>query len=222
MAILMFLSSSYALEDTIVLNTAIIPPYQVWSKSQVLEGSSVKVVKCIFDKLKIPLEIKVYSWKKAQQLVQEGEADGFFIASENSIRNKYAKISKELIAGSWQWYTLPKNVAKLSKANFKKRGRVATLTGTNMNSWLSKNYKNVLSAKEAMRLVKLLKIGRIDAFLSTKSIFESAVDKLSLDRNMFKNTLLKSISLGVYFNHKFLKENENFLRKFNNLASGCQ
>jgi len=213
--------SAYAEERKVVLNTAIIPPYQIWNQHQKLDGTSVKIIKCIFNKMNRPLEIEVYSWKKAQHLVKEGRGNGFFIASENASRNSYAVISDKLIASSWIWYTLPKNTNKLKDKNFKSEGRVGVLTGTNMHSWVTKNYKNFLAAKKGERLFKLLKIGRIDAVLSTEPIFKSSVVTINATESEFVSKVQRKRDLAVYFSKKFVKKEPLFLSKFNSLISKC-
>jgi ABC-type amino acid transport substrate-binding protein len=204
------------------LNTAIIPPYQVYDNDKNLTGDSVVIVECILNKMNYNLHLKVYSWKRAQEQVFNQEDDGFFIASKNDKRNKHAKISKELISSSWNWYTLKGSKKEINSLAFKKKAKVATIAGTNMNSFLSKNYKNIITAKKPERLIKLLRGKRVDAILSTIPIFESGLKVLDISKNEFNKNIQREMSLGVYFSHKFLSKNPEFMKEFNSQISSCK
>lgn len=75
--------------ENILLTTQVWPPYQTY-ENNVVDGFAAQVVKCTLDKMGQPYEIRIYPWKRAQNMVKAGDAHGFFSASHNKIREKDA------------------------------------------------------------------------------------------------------------------------------------
>ncbi|EAR60601.1 hypothetical protein [Neptuniibacter caesariensis] len=94
--ITLFLASASTFgKTTIVLTTHNLPPYSHYI-GKMLSGSAVEVVECAFKPMsEYTLQIKVVPWKRAQTLVIQNEADGFFAASKNPTRDNYATMIRD-------------------------------------------------------------------------------------------------------------------------------
>ena len=83
--------------------TAPIAPYQVVGEGGKLIGSALPVIECIMRNLEIPYTVDVFPWGRAQQNVELGDHDAFFVASQNRVRDSYAQLSEPLFAGTRSW-----------------------------------------------------------------------------------------------------------------------
>jgi len=209
-------------QGTIKFATAIIPPYQVLDKDGMLTGSSVHIVECAMASLKQSYEISVFPWLRAQKLVEKGEFDAFFIASENDARNQYAKLSGPLFDSSWVWFFPKASTLDPFSDDFFRHASVGGVFGTNMHSWLKKDFEHVVAKKEADELFELLAVDRLDVMLLTKPMFKDSIKRLSLSQADFRSVVAKKRPLGVYFGNQFLERNPELLTRFNQSIKGCQ
>jgi len=218
----LFASSCFAeKQNSIRFATAIIPPYQILDKDDMLTGSSIRIVECVMQLLKQPHEINVFPWVRAQKLVENGEFDAFFIASENETRNQYAKLSEPLFDSSWIWFLPRESLIDPITDEFVHNASVGSVFGTNMHSWLKKDFKHVVVKKEADELFQLLVVARLDVMLLTRPMFEDSIKRLGLNEDDFRSVVAKKRPLGVYFGDQFLEKNPGLLNQFNQSIKHC-
>jgi len=221
---LLFFTSTCAAEKqrSIKFATAIIPPYQFLHNGGALKGSSVRIVECVMTLLEQPFDINVFPWVRAQKLVEKGEFDAFFVASENDVRNQYAKLSDPLFDSSWIWFFPKTSTLDSSTDEFVRNASVGGVFGTNMHSWLKKDFEHVVAKKEADELFELLAVDRLDVMLLTKPMFKDSIKRLGLNESDFKSVVAKKRPLGVYFGDQFLERNPELLTRFNQSIKRCQ
>lgn len=204
-------------KETLHLVTAIIPPYQKYSKDKKLVGTGVDVLKCVTKRMDMEARIEVYSWKRAQELVRQDSADGFFVASRNSTRDQYAMISAPILESKWLWVSKVGMDKKLDKESL----RVGTIVGTNMAMYQTKNFKNVVLSKDMERLVTLIQKDRVDKIMCTPDMFRDISARMKLKTSDYITQVAHDRPLGVYFGHQFLRRNPDFLQRFNQAIVFC-
>lgn len=208
--------------EKILLTTQVWSPYQTY-ENNVLDGFAVQVVRCVLEKMEQPHEIRVYPWKRAQKMVKAGEAHGFFSASQNQIRDKYATISENIAEQNWNWYLLKESSLSPMNASFKKEARVAAMLGSNMLTWINKNGYNVTGTlKDTEVLIKTLLLKRHDAVLANELVVEKVMEKMKLSPERFHIYLNRIKPLGVYWSKNILSENPKFLERFNRFIKECR
>jgi len=223
LVLLFFAMSCFAeKQSSLRFATAIIPPYQTLDKDDLPTGSAVHIVECVMTSLNQPYEIKIFPWVRAQKLVEKGEFDAFFIASENNVRNQYAKLSAPLFDSSWIWFLSKTSTLDPFSDEFIRNASVGGVFGTNMHSWLQKEFEYVVAKKEADELFELLAVARLDVLLLTKPMFKDSIKRLGLNEGDFRSVVAKKRPLGVYFGYQFLEKNPNFLTRFNQSIKRCQ
>ena len=209
-------SNLYASEK-ILLTTQEWPPYQVYH-DKILEGTAVLVVKELLEKMEVPYEIRVYPWERAQFMVKSGSAQGFFLASRNRKRDRYATLSEAIFSQKWNWYLLKNSPLNPTDESFKKATCVLVRFGSNMRHWLSANqYRITGSFKSTEALIKALLAKRCDAMLANELVINKAMKNMQLSPEIFKIYSNKDEPLGVYWSKEYLSENPSFLDSFNTL-----
>lgn len=198
------------------------PHYQYYQNG-VLQGEAVDVVRCVMDKMGWEYDIEVLPWKRAQMYVKNGRADGFFAASRNDSRDKYATISSFTNDQKWNWY-LNKDYPLLpTDKEFRAKSVVSANAGSNMMNWLEKNgYRIKAESYTTEPLVRLLIRKRIDALLGSESVVNNILKEKKIPKSYFRIITNRDKPLGVYFSNMFLVKNPGFLNEFNSYVEGCR
>lgn len=190
-------------------------PYQCVTPSGVT-GISVERVKSILNKMNYRCTIEVLPWKRAQLLVERNEADGFFSASQNHLRDKYATISAPIAVQNWMWYFHKGKVFDISADQFVTNTKVGVLTGSNMATWLKTNgFDHVFESHNMDALVKRFSTGLLQCVLSNELVMSATLKRLNLSESDLISKLNRNKPLGVYFSKKFLHDHPGFINEFN-------
>lgn len=190
-------------------------PYVVIGPDGQITGTSVKPIQYSLDKMGVPYEIEIVPWLRAQAMVKDGLADGFFPGSQNQERNSYARQSAPLLEFEWVWYTRADSQIDPRKVAFKNNAVVTSYVGSNMCQWLKANNYNVASEpSDTSKLFKMLLSKRVDAILANNHVANLLIKRDHLE-GKFDHFLCKRLYFGVYFSFAFLKRNPAFLEAFN-------
>lgn len=204
--------------ETIKLTTQEWKPYQTVVNGQV-EGTAVKAVKCVIEKMGHKAEITVLPWVRAQKDVADGAANGFFAASKSADRDAFAEMSAPFIPQVWRWYTAAdKSVDVTSKT-----AKAGVLAGSSMEKWLDENgYTGTQKIQSTDALLKMLQSGRIEAILANEIVFKESLGAAGIAESAFKSTQHSDRPLGVYFGKTFLASHAGFMDGFNAQVKACQ
>jgi polar amino acid transport system substrate-binding protein len=202
-------SNGQNLSRPLIINTQEWAPYN-YSVNGKVTGSATEILKNTLNDMGVQYEIKVYPWARAQYLVENGQADGFYTASKNAKRDAYAVASDSLIPQRWNWYLL-----KESKTE-PKNGSVGAILGSNMLKFTKDNNYSIKAQPPTMEaLVKMLTSKRVNAILVNDLVMKEYLKEANISESKFKTVLSKDKPLGIYFSKKFVNENPWFLDKFN-------
>ncbi|MFC7418950.1 substrate-binding periplasmic protein [Iodobacter arcticus] len=190
-------------------------PYSNQQEDGRQTGIALEAVRCVMNKLQRPVEIKFLPWKRAQNLVELGEADGFFSASQSHERDRYATLTQMIAPQQWRWYFRRDSHAKPLSEEFRQSAMVGAYFGSNMLSWLKMSgYRIYASPPAHDQLLKMLIAGRVEAVLASDLAMNESI-RLTHSERKIRSELLEDKPLGVYFGHRFLKEEPEFLARFN-------
>lgn len=210
-----FISFNLFAYEKIVLTTHNLNPYGFYQKDGSFNGIAVKPIRYAFDKMKLDYEIKVLPWQRAQAMVQNNIAHGFFAASQNKHRDSYAILSETIADQKWNWYWIKGQKIDPFSKEFKKYTAVASFNGANMQKWLIKNNYNVtITPEDTNHAITLMLAKRFDALLANNHVMNKIIKQRNLE-NQFNVRTQKDKPLGVYFSKSFLKKRPGFLRDFN-------
>jgi len=205
------------------LTTHELPPYSFREGTdQRLRGVAVEVVDCALSRIGRPYEVQVVPWARAQKLVQNGEADGFFAASRNTERDAYGVQSAIIADQQWRWYLMAGNPADPLTAEFRDKATVGSFIGANMLDWLrERGFRVEATPPTTEALLKMLRAGRIDAILANNLVMEQLIREQGLEGRL-RSVLQEDKPLGVYFSKAFVARNPGFLERFNEQVAPCR
>ncbi len=221
--LILFLALNPSYAETVRLTTHNLAPYSYYENDKLI-GKAVIVVECAFKQLNnFEAEFIVVPWKRAQQMVEKNEAEGFFAASHNPQRDEYAVISEIIAEQKWTWYMLTERIADPTSDTFKQNYIVSSFLGANMQKWLNQQGFKLVNQLPStnLQLFKLLMHKRVDAILANDQVMnkliteKNAADKISTIINRNK-------PLGVYFSKAFIQKNPKFLPSFNQAVLNCR
>lgn len=217
-------------QEKIILTTHNLYPYGSYDKGKEVKkiadrtfsGAAVDVVRCTLLKMKVPFEIHVVPWNRAQMLVKSYNAQGFFAGSQKKSRDEFAVMSEIIADQKWVWYLLKANPHSPENSDFKKKATVAGFRGSNMLSWMKENGYNVKTTPiDTSSLLKLLLAKRVDAVMANNYVMEAIMKEQGVTDKV-KSYVNKNKPLGVYFSKKFVEKRPKFLKEFNRLVPGCR
>lgn len=189
---------------------------------QNFQGIAVDAVRCIFNKLEVPIEIQVVPWKRAQALVKSDKADGFFAASQKASRDAYAVRSAVIANQQWNWYLLKENPLNPEDPSFKEQAGVAGFLGANMLDWMDSNgYQVKARSIDTAGLLNLLLMERVDAVMANNYVMDALLFKYGIEEDI-KSFTHKDKPLSVYFSKQFVQEYPAFMGQFDQVAPSCR
>ncbi len=216
-------------EEKVILTTHNLYPYGSYPQGalekiiadETFEGVAVDRVRCVFKKMGIPLEIHVVPWRRAQRMVEQGLANGFFAASQNDFRDEIAVKTKKIADQKWNWYMLKDNPLSPQDQSFKELASVGGFIGANMLKWMKEqNYRVTATPKNTEGLLKLLLARRVDAVMANNYVMQALLRQYGAEDKV-KVYLNKDKPLFVYFLKEFINSQPTFIDTFNRHLPEC-
>ena len=204
------------------LTTHDLPPYSFPVEGKAPSGIAVQTVQCAAEALSISVNIGFFPWKRAQEMVKNNSADGFFAASQANQRDAYAVLSATIAPQEWRWYLLKQSTLDPRSDGFKEIARTSSFHGANMQDWLMENgYKTDGSPLQSRSLLTMLKKGRVDAILANRLVMEQLLAEVG-ETETVKSYLAMDRPLGIYFSKAFLsRQNPDYLTRWNQAIARC-
>ncbi len=219
---LFFLALTNAQAAPLRLVTHELPPYSYAENNGSVAGLAVRPVQCALDRLGLPYNISFVPWKRAQKMVQTGDADAFFAASQSAERDAFATMSAIVAPQEWRWFLLRDNPSNPKSAEFRSRSTVGSFVGANMLDWLKANgYQVEATPVTNLQLLKMLLGKRVDAILANHLVMADLLQANDATQKV-RSELQENKPLGVYFSHRFLaSQPAGFMGRFNAALAAC-
>ncbi|WP_448548971.1 substrate-binding periplasmic protein [Thalassotalea fusca] len=200
-------------------------PYHV-NTPEGADGIAVRAVSCILTRINQPFQINKMPWARVQIATQHGQLDGFFAASQNNERDTYATLSDLFIPQQRVFYfnkRMLKHTAESYDIDFiKKHVKVSARNGSNaLHSIESSGFMVESHPNTQHQLLNMLDTGRIEAVLENSLVFESLIKESNKDMADYLQVTYQMKNMGVYWSHKYLTDNPEFLARFNRNIVPC-
>ena len=220
---MLFTTAAFGAVDRIRLTTQLWPPYQIAHPDGTISGVAIDRVRCTLGRMDQPYQIAFMEWSNAQLYVRRGEFDGFFLASRNDARDKYATISNPVAEQSWVLYSFQETGKDIfASMDYKTNISIAATFGSSMWFWLKENgYQVDKFPKDSRRLVDLLLSRKVRAVLENRIVMEQELARRGIKPDSFSSLEVRRNDLGVYFSKTFLGNNPGFLDRFNRTLTTC-
>ena len=189
------------------------PPYTSVDTAGHNIGIGLNKVTPILDSIGVNYTIKIGSnHGRALAELRSGRSDGFFMASRNDERDKYAVFSESVMTNRWVWVVL-KSKHDNTSPTIESGYIVASLLNTNTNRWLEKSgFKMTRPAEKIESLIRRLDTQEIDAVLVAEEVFHHHFKH----NPNYKIILQEEKKFGLYISKTFLKQHPLFMDKLNN------
>jgi ABC-type amino acid transport substrate-binding protein len=185
------------------------------------EGIAVRAVLCAMGKLGQPVEIVFLPWSRAMSTARQGEADGYFGASQSADRDAWGTLSGRIADQKWVWYLPRDSRWDPFSPEFRQQARVTGMKGSNMMGWLrQQGFRVEAELPRADQLLQMLMKERVDAVLANHLVMDTLLREQGLGDKV-RSVLQQDKPLGVYFTHRFLASQPAFLPRFNQALPGC-
>lgn len=212
-SIVFLIPSSHAFEP-ILLGIPNFKPY-TYTVNDTIKGSAVSDVKAIFKGIDTTLTIKQYNnYSLLLKALKKSEIDGFFLATQNSERDRYAVFSKTVEYNNWTWFTLKQSDITPDNSDFKYQSIIGTIGKTNTFRWLSRNGYQVKTDSAEELLTALLNKQIHAAFLAER-VFENTYKEAGLSANTFNRYIEIKRPFSIYISKKYLSTNPSFMDTLN-------
>ncbi|WP_432455593.1 substrate-binding periplasmic protein [Agarivorans sp. QJM3NY_29] len=208
------------LADELRVVTHVLPPYTVL-EDQRLSGSSVDLVYCTLNSLNQPYSVTVRPVSRAEQQLELGLMDMFFIASETSARSAVAAFSQPVAYARRMLYGLNEHLPTMNDAQIRQL-TVGVLHGSAMHRWLlDQQFPHIKSRYNYHILFEMLDRGRIDSVLAPEDVYQQELSDQHIRQKLYSQ-LMKYIPIGVYISHTWLAEHPGFMAAFNQHLQICK
>ncbi|MFZ2220005.1 MAG: transporter substrate-binding domain-containing protein [Rhodoferax sp.] len=208
---------------SVLLTTHDLPPYSFKGPNGQPEGLAVQVALCAFAQMNIAARIEFYPWKRAQFMVEKGEAVGFLAASQASSRDEFAVLSAAIAPQQWVWFQLQSHPLTPGTTDFKTQAQTSSFLGANMQDWLQdEGYRTTAAPRLNSMLLEMLRHRRIDAILANRLVMEKLLKEEQPSQPSLRATLALDKPLGIYVSKRFLSsQNSNFMPRLDAAIARC-
>ncbi|MBX2832877.1 MAG: transporter substrate-binding domain-containing protein [Rhodospirillales bacterium] len=218
-------ASSERPDNFLLLQTNLHPPYQ-----EVLDGTlggySVSVLNCAFERIGVGYGLAVAPRQRNREMVQNGRADGFFLARISEFMDEYAVASNPLALEKWVWVSSSEQVSDRQLKRVPKPSEYSTIgaiLGSNEAEWLiEEGYGDVTRVPSIASLVGQVAAGRVDFALVDKQSFEIARNELDIGAEKFVVQFERYAPLVVYFSKRYTEKFPNLLADLNGVLEFCE
>lgn len=220
--LLLVATDAWSATAPLLLTTHDLPPYSVPVQGGAPGGIAVDTVQCAAHALSIQVNIEFFPWKRAQVMVQNNSADGFFAASQADQRDAFAVLSATIAPQEWRWYLLKTSAMDPRSESFKATAKTSSFQGANMRDWLVENgYTANESPPRNSNLLAMLLNDRVDAILANRLVMEQLLSQSGKGAAV-KSFLAQDKPLGIYFSKVFLAtQPPDYLARWNKAINTC-
>ncbi len=206
--------------EPMVLGVPNFKPYSFQEHNK-LVGSAIKPVSQALKDSQVKFTLRLYdNYSLLLKALRKDEIQGFFLASKNLERDKYAVFSKPVTFNNWSWFVLKKSDFDVRDRDFKINSTVATVGKTNTYRWLTRSGFQVLSS-DIKNLPNLLITNQVDAVFVAQAVFESRMKSLAIHPKIFVKTVEVKKPFSLYISKYYLQSNEGFMKVLNaNITTG--
>lgn len=168
-------------------------------------GIGVDKVVPLLAALGIETQITGGSFGDAVTAIKEGQADGFFLASENSERDAVAVLFAPIVYNNWFWYLAADSKLDPKGPDFNHATIVGTVSFSAQAAWLNKNDFHVRLVPNAEPLpAMLIEHKGINSILGPELVINEAISKAGLSSDNFRSVLAERKPFGLYVSKTWL------------------
>jgi polar amino acid transport system substrate-binding protein len=209
----LFASLSYG-QDTLRLGVPLLKPF-TYIENNEFKGTAISPVKKALEGSKIKYKwVFIENYSLLLKAVRSEQIDGFFLATKNVERDKYARFSKPIFIDHYSWFILKDSPYELDSSDFKLNARIGAIIKTNSHGLTIRRGYQVYG-QPAQLLAQQFINGTIDAVFATQSPFSYELDAIDFSKKKYTITQDSERPFGIYISKKYLGRHPDTLHKIN-------
>jgi polar amino acid transport system substrate-binding protein len=190
----------------LILNTQDFAPFS-YEVSGVVSGPAADVIRRVCADMKILCPLRLLPWRRAQQEVEEGKAQGMFVIGWNAARAKWLYFSPPLLVTEYGFFVRDENPLTFKQNTDVKGYTVGVFGPSNTATALEKIKAEVKDLVIDMTpddesAFRKLSFGRVNAVFSNKVVGYDLIRKLDI-KNVRYTGRQQSLKYYIGFSQKF-------------------
>ncbi len=193
-------------------------PYTYPDESGNLAGVGVEIIGKVLDELGVSYKLLLVSnHGRALNDTIAGDADGFFLASQNDERDDVARFSDTVMINNWNWFLPAGSDLDPHHESFRENAAVGSIINTNTEKWLTDNgYSVSVTPSDPVSCVDVLLEERADAMFMAELVFLQGVEEHEeAEEADFISIIEQGTPFGIYISNKYLDDNPDFMDRIN-------
>jgi polar amino acid transport system substrate-binding protein len=180
-----------------------------------IKGTAIGPVKQALTDSHIQYEwVFIENYSLLLKALRNGSIDGYFIATQNAERDKYADFSKPIFIDHYSWFILDNSPYDLSSSEFKMEGKIGAIDKTNSHRSMIRRGFQVYGKPPAVLAQQFID-GTLDAIFASEGAFTYQLDALNFPKELYSVVRESERSFGIYISKKYLNQFPDTLTKIN-------
>lgn len=201
-------------QEPIRLGVPELKPF-TYVESQVFKGIAMAPVKQALNASGIPYTFTyIETYSQLLKALRKDEIDGFFIATKNPERDRYAEYSKPVFIDSYSWFTLKDAPYEAGSRALKLNGKVGAVAKTNSHRLTIRRGYEVYGQSSPLLAEQFIN-GNLDAVFATQGPFTHQLNALNFPKERYSITQESKRTFAIYISRKYLRAHPNTLKKIN-------
>ena len=188
-----------------------------------VSGPAVDIIRAVCNDMQITCSFKLLSWRRAQEEVREGKANGMFVIGWNEERAKWLYFSPPILNTEYGFFVRNDNPLQFKDVSDVKGYRVGVYGPSNTSKSLEKIHAQVPDMTIDMRPddeagFKKLALGRVKAVYSNRDVGNHLIAKLGLNNIRYAG-MQRTLKYYIGFSQEHTEKTlvEQFNASFRNL-----
>lgn len=196
--ILMLVSFNAAAVEPIKLTTESYPPFNMLSRAGDISGISTDIVREMFKRSRIPVEMEMLPWNRAYAMAQETPNVGVFSTTRTTERETLFKWVSPLTLNNWVFLAKEDRNIRLTSLQDAKKYRIGGYRGDAIALYLeSQGFDLDLVSRDDLNALKLAR-GRIDLW-ATGHLLGPYLAKQQRVEGLVEVLTFKETVMGIAF-----------------------
>lgn len=209
-----FLCSASWASDPMILGVPQFKPFTYLENGQI-KGDVLDEVKRILDASEIRFKIIfIENYSLLIKAVKSKKIDGFFVATQNVERDRYAVFSKPIILDGFSWFILNDARYEFNSSDFKLHAKVGAVGKTNSFRIATRRGYQVYGQPLPL-LAQQFTHKTLDAVFATEMAFRYQLDNLPFSKKHYRIIKDSERPFGLYISKHYLQNNKNVMQTIN-------
>ena len=201
-------------QDTLRLGVPILKPF-TYIENNEFKGTAIAPIKTALENSGIKYKwLYIENYSLLLKAVRSDTIDGFFVATKNVERDKYAKFSKPVFIDHYSWFVLKDAPFELESSDFKLNARIGAIVKTNSHRLTIRRGYQVYG-QPAELLAQQFINGTLDAVFATQASFSYELDAIKFSNKKYTITQDSERPFGIYISKKYLGRFPDTLNNIN-------